>query len=628
MVRLELAKIVGIPSSTSWSGVHTFFPEDPEKMAKRGKLVAVVSLQSVEPGIESVALGREILGRLHEEYFGNLEGGVLERLNASLLKIKEEWPTTEVTVGVFLSAEEKNVFYLGVLGAGKVLIKRGGLLVELLAGEEEGRIKVGSGLAKEKDVFLIGNKSFFEVISEGTVRASLNLETPQEIVESLAPMVLGRKETAQIAAVVCSLFADTLDEIVPLSPLETIVEEEEAKLPAKESFFKRIKMFFFPLRQKIYFRAERQKTGGRKKTFFVALIFLLLFLGILVLGVNKKRNTEKELRFKQLFSQAEEKYNKAKGVIDSDIDLARLSLEEANNLLGEAEKIKIRKDEVIFLREKVKELLNRTQKDYNLGEIPVFFDLGLLKPQAKATAISRIGSQLIVLDNQNASLYFLDLEKKSSFFFSNENLKKAQLLASSSRLIYFLNEKGIFKVEIKEKKVSLIIPASESWGKIVSLAVFADNLYLLDGQNKKIWQYPKKEDGFGALREWLSPGVFLENEPVSLAIDGFLWILDKEGNISKFVKGKKDRFEIKGVPKKDLLKLKSFYLDGETQNLYLFDSENKKLVVLDKNGLFKSSYSWSGAPEGAEFIDVWEKGKKAILVKDGFVFSFDINESL
>jgi len=96
----------------------------------------------------------------------------------------------------------------------------------------------------------------------------------------------------------------------------------------------------------------------------------------------------------------------------------------------------------------------------------------------------------------------------------------------------------------------------------------------------------------------------------------------------KFVRGFQEKFEIKGYSQKDLLEVKAFYLDEESQNLYLLDPEAKKVIVLAKTGQFKASYSWSGRPDKPDFINVWEAGKKAFLVKDNLIFSFGINESL
>ena len=627
-IKLELAKIVGTPSPSSWSQIHTFFPDDPKKLALRGKLMAVVSLQSVEAGIETVSLGREILGRLHEEYFGNLEGGVLERLKDSLEKLKEEWPQTEVVAGVVLSTEQANALYLGILGKGKAVIKRGGSLIELLAGAEVGQVEVGSGLVKAGDVLLLGSSSFFEIVGEGVLNASLSLGNPQEMVESLAPIVLSRTDLSQAAAIICSLVEDKFaEEITSFISRES--QEVTQAVFVRKSLWRKIRDSLPKIKRSFYIRQERRQTRGNKVAISVAAVLIFLFLGSVVLGINKKRNTEKEARLKMLFSQAESKYNEAKEAIDLDADLTRSYLEEADKLLEEAKKIRSkRSDEIVFLKTEVEKLIAKTKKDFSLGEISLFFDLNLIKPQVRVSDISRFGNQLAVLDVVNSSLYLLDLKEKSSNIFTDERLREGQKICFYNQWIYVLTKEGILQVNIKDKKASLVIPVDQSWGKILSLNVFTGHLYFLDSQKKTIWQYPWTESGFGSIRSWLAAGAKIEAEPLAMAIDGSIWILGNEGKFLKFVRGFQEKFEIKGYSQKDLLEVKAFYLDEESQNLYLLDPEAKKVIVLAKTGQFKASYSWSGRPDKPDFINVWEAGKKAFLVKDNLIFSFGINESL
>lgn len=637
-IKLEVAKIVGTPSPTSWSQAHTFFPEDSEKLEKRGKLLAVISLQAVESGMETVALGREILARLHEEYYGDLEGGILQKLKSSLEKIKSEWPKTEVVAGIVFSPNGINVFYLGILGKGKALFKRGNLLQNILVGTQEDQVETGSGLIEKNDVLLLGSSSFFEAVSEGVLKASLSLGNPQEMVESIAPIVLSRADLAQAAAVICSFLPEELpEEIPPFVPEEPPKTEVEAAFPPK-SFKKFFSSLFSKLKPKLnfpkfpkrsfYIRRERVEKGRNKTIISVAIILIFLFLGSLVLGAGRKRRVEKENKIKILFSQAEEKLNQARETIQLDSDSARANLEEALQFLKEAKRLNPKKAEDIdFLQTEAEKLLAKTKKDFDLGELAAFFDLELLKEQAKATAIALKGKDLVILDSGNKSLYWLDLEKKSSVIFSDEKLAKSQRICLDGQAVYILGEEGIFQTNTKEKKISLTIPKDQMWGRIVWLSSFAGNLYFLDADKKMIWQYPQIETGFGALRNWLSSGTKIEAEPYSMMIDASIWTLDKEGKISKYTRGLKDKFEFKGY-QKDLSGIKAFYLSEEEQNIYLLDPQAKKVVIFGKDGQFKVEYHWSGRPENPQLIEVWEAQKKAYLIKDNLIFSFGINESL
>lgn len=636
-VKLEIAKIVGTPSPSLWSQVHTFIPEDPEKLTKRGKLLAVISLRSVEAGVETVALGREVLSRVHEEYFGNLTGGVFERLKTTLEKIKEEWPGTDIIAGVVLSTNRGEVFYTGILGKGKIFIKRGGALKEVLAGNDGEEIQTGSGLVKPGDVLLLGSQSFFEIVSEGVIKASLGLDNPEEMVESLAPMVLSRQDLGQAAAVISTLVTETQVNGNELVSFATDGEPDRPTSEAKRNLKDLLKERFSLLKGKISLPSvelgrirlnRRRSEGKRPKMMILAIILIILFTSSLFLGNRNKKRLEKERQAKILLSQAETKYRQAQEIIDSDANGATSLLEEAASLLAQAKKLSSQ-PEILRLETEVNEFASKNDKDRNLGEIPIFFDLNLIKEQANANAVSRYKSQLAVFDKGKAAIYTIDLEKKSSEFIAEPKLATVEAIHFTDDRIFAFFEQGVLEVKVKEKKSSVIIPKDSSWGKIVSLSSFAGNLYLLDQEKKTIWQYTKTDSGYSSVKNWLSSSDSSKfDQFVSFAIDGSIWVLGGNGRILKFVQGKQDSFTLKGIKQESLVNAETLYTDEESQFLYLLIGKEKQVVVLSKNGQFQGRFWWSGRPEGPVMIMPWEQQKKVLIIKENSIFDFSVSEVL
>jgi len=646
-IKIELAKIMGTPCANLWSQVHTFIPEDPQKLSQRGKLLAVIGLKSQGSEVEIIAQGREILARFHEEYFGNLEGGILERLKTSLEKIRSEWPQTAITAGVIFSQKDLNVIYLGILGEGKAVIKRGNLLTNLLEGTTGGEIETGSGLVEAGDVILLGSNVFFEIVSEGVLRASLNLGNPQEMIESLAPIVLARSDLGQAAAVVCLLEKEESLEEIPTFVPEGLPEKETVtsqKSNLKDLFLTKLRtvktIFTKVPRPKIrlrlpkfrekpfYVRREKLNKKNNKVVFSIILILAFLLLGSIFLGMFKKKNQEKEAKLKEFFSQAEGKFNEAKQIIYQDEVTASRLLAESEDLLKQARKLKPKETEDIsFLENEIAKLLLKTKKEFSLKDIPIFFDLSLLAPKTKAFDLACFGKQLAILDKEKGSVYLVDLEKKSSEVLIDEKLRKAQKIKLADNWIYVLTEEGIIRSDITERKFSIVTSLSESWGKIVDLGSFGGNLYLLDQDKKTIWQIPKTEAGFGQSRIWLAPETVIKNQPESMAIDGSIWMLEKEGKILKFSRGKEEKFELKGY-QGDLEKIKAFYLSFEEKYLYLLNPEEKKVIIFGKDGQFKVQYQWTGGPDQPEFFFVLESLKKVFLVKENLIYTLSIEEIL
>ncbi|MCX6724800.1 MAG: hypothetical protein NTV20_01730, partial [Candidatus Shapirobacteria bacterium] len=87
---LHCAKIVGTPTGTSGSWVHAFSPQEAEKLSKRGHLLAVIGLTEFAGMSEIAAVGKEIISRLQEEYYGNLESSAFHQLQNTINKVSQE----------------------------------------------------------------------------------------------------------------------------------------------------------------------------------------------------------------------------------------------------------------------------------------------------------------------------------------------------------------------------------------------------------------------------------------------------------------------------------------------------------------------------------------------------------
>jgi hypothetical protein len=151
---LEIGKILGTSTKDSWSQIHSFSPRDSVKLETRGQLLAAISLVQPLPTHQSseiVALGREMISRFHEEYFGDLKDPILVRAKETLAKVAGEVPDEfkiEIVVAVFTS----KVVYLVTLGEGKVFLKRNDRLEIVCRGEGE-KIQSSSGYLEENDLF-------------------------------------------------------------------------------------------------------------------------------------------------------------------------------------------------------------------------------------------------------------------------------------------------------------------------------------------------------------------------------------------------------------------------------------------------------------------------------------------
>ena len=143
---LSLAKIVGSPRGNTGCWIHTFLPPQEEKANRRGQLFAVATLSGLTAEEEIAVAGKELISRLHEEYYGDLSDTAFIRLRKTVEKVSQEFKAEIAAVAVV-----RGVFNVALIG-GRLIFCRGGKTLNLLAGSPEGGVKTGSGYLQNQDL--------------------------------------------------------------------------------------------------------------------------------------------------------------------------------------------------------------------------------------------------------------------------------------------------------------------------------------------------------------------------------------------------------------------------------------------------------------------------------------------
>lgn len=562
---VETAKIVGTPADGCWSQIHTFIPEDVEKKKKRGELFAVLVISGVSEGIGAVTVGREILGRFHEEYYGNLQGSAFERLGLAVKKVCEENEELELVAACLVD----HVLNIAICGNGKVLLKREEKIGLVLGGK--GDFQTASGILKENDLVLIGSGRFFKVVAEGILRAALEAGSPTEAVEVIAPIILGREDMADAVAVL--VLAKT-KEVAPGIPVVTTVEE----MPADE---------------------KKEKSVANAPKDEKSINFLGKFIGFLkfspanLVFVRKQNFSKRKNLFPVFF-----------------LSFVLLAAGLVFGLRGKFMFIKNVNDQKIIrpVAEKVE------QSSESLPVEPsLFMDLGLEVKGAEGNCWVFSGKNFAVLDGKQKKVYLVNPDKKVS---GTRNLgQEAKFITSYGEKLFVLSSKGILELDSKEGMVNLKIRNNTFQENIIGMSSFNGNLYLLDNKENTVWRYTEFGGSFGEKKNWLADKSDL-SQSLSLAIDGSVWILQKD-RIEKFTLGKQENFSLKvsGLFS-DPVKI---FTTKEEQNLYVLDKGNGKIFVFSKNGELKNTYVWEGIKQANDILTN-EASKKIFLLSGAKIY--------
>ena len=575
---IKVGKIVGPQDETHWSQTHIFVPPEKEKREKKGSLLAVFSLtgeNSFPPD-----LGKELIFRLQEEYYGRAQGWPMQNLMAAVEKVAVEVEESQLGVELEITAAVfwQGIWYFVTNGAGRVYVKRGPTLSAVLSGE--GKISSSSGKAEKGDLILLGNDLFFQNLPAERVRQALESASPALAAETLSPF-LAKEGRLGAAALAVKL------------------EEEEANQEARAEEGK-----------KRDFTGMKTKLARYGKPLALGL-FALLLVGAVFWGIgNKKEGNLSENQ--EILRQVEEKIIQAEALADLSSLQAKTILEEQKAVLEKVsgnEELEVKKKDLANRLEQLLVKVSQPEEEASLPEEewPVFLETEEISDMAN------LGKTIYILSSGAGKILQIDWEEKTSaVFLGDEKIGRMRFIVPQLNKMLLLADDGVYQAD--KSKLSPIIEKEESWGKIVGMSSWLGNLYLLDSAKDQIWQYPATASGFGAIREWIKEKKQDFSDQAKMTIDGAVWIVD-QGKVFRYWKGYEEKvFSPEGLGKEVLP-----YTTADFDSLYLWDKEKGKLVFLNKE---------DGKVTGEKNIGRIEGGSSFIVSPDQTIALIGAGEKL
>ncbi len=603
MKDLLVRQIVGTPSDNSWSQVWEFIPKDKEKISQRGNLILLVSVENDDQA-EVASLGREIISRFHEEYFGDLRNSINEHLEAILTKIGQEKPifiksSVKVNLGALITQGDQ--VFLGSFGEINFILEREKKQGILLRGKEK-QTKTLVGPIQENDLFLIASEKFLQAVPTGTLNAALSSQSLDEAFEMLAPLVHAREAQGSLAAILLLTGKELKTEIEELVSEESqflegaevgnqLAEEPTRSLvsPKKPGFTlislaSKLKARIASLRPKEVSVGLRSRAGvkpRRKAAISVGIGFLFLLMISTFLGWKKREARQRFEQFENLYQQIEEKLASAEAI-------KNIAPSDSLELIKSAQQLAIDLEGLNLDAEKTNRLKERTDSLAaflgGVGKVKpeLFFDLSLITEPVRGTDFYLDKENLLVLDQSEGKLISINVTKKSGeLIIQDDKLKSKEQIAGYSGRVYFWGKEGID--ELEGKKLNSVVEADEEWQDVRGLATWLGNLYLLEGEKGLIWKYPVVNDGFGKKQPWLREEGTINNAR-GFAIDGRIWILLKNGTIKKIYSGRSEEFSqtlSEEIPNPTFVGV-----SPETDKVCLFEETEKVVWCFSKEGEF------------------------------------------
>jgi len=432
-------------------------------------------------------------------------------------------------------------------------------------------------LSKQKD--FEGLLSFFtipqeEVAVEEEKEESVVETKMVEIEEEISEKEDGKKKKGKAGKMLQSLSKRLNKEKV-----------NKAKSTAK-GVFSGIKSKF----SKLIKKPSRIKHVNRRYV-LLFVILLIIALGVIVVlmsGYNKR--AEEAAYYEDLLSQANNNIAIAENrFLIGEKNDATDFLNKAASAVTEISDAGFYKSDIDKLEKQILVFRDHFDKISRVEEPNLLADLS-----AKGT-VDALG--IIHAEDQNDYVYeprrlfetLLDKVQEPLSIDSEEIVLAGEELEDFNVLSFITQGGQVIEYSSRNGSFEVASTLDDTWNKGIDLKTFnGDFIYLLDPPSNTIWKYRRQRNGYSNAIVYTSEGDL--SNAVSIAIDGDIFVLLRDGTILQYRKGSLIEFKVKDQPSVPLKNPTRIFTLPEANYLYVLDSSNKRIVVYSKGSGGISTY--------------------------------------
>lgn len=374
---------------------------------------------------------------------------------------------------------------------------------------------------------------------------------------------------------------------------------------------------------RFYKRAIEELPLFTKIIIVVTILVALIFAGSLIYLRQKQKQAALTAAYQEILNEITTKQNAAESdliIHTSETDaLALQEITSAKKLLaGLPCKEKAQATKCVELENALNSQLMRARKITTVKP-----ELLTNWPSASVTSLVKISNKLIGLSATSSNLYLFDLLSHESKILP-ESAAFGGFIASAvpkeNDYAIILDSKNKLEsynpIDDSLKNIEVSFP--DDGAIIKSLVVYNRRLYTLDALHNQIYRHDAIKTGFGLGKTWLTDPNHNVKNGVDLATDGDVFVLNSDGSINKFTSGASMPFAIRGLDPA-LQNGGEIYSYNDLVYLYILDPVVKRLIILEKDGKFKSQLT---APEllSPTGLSIDEGSKTAYLLDKGKLY--------
>ena len=645
-LEVRVSKLESSPTTERGKFVSVFGATPHEEYPpERGRLFAVVDLK-IDPGEDAAVAGRLIWDTLSEEYYAPEDETPVSALERAVYAVRDKLqhlsPAATLELGAVAFRGE--VAYLARMGKPALYLRRGTETLELLTGEEG--VNIASQILEEEDTVVLGSPVFARNFPPADLPRTEFLEkqfSSGEKIPGFAALLLtltssreAREEAVaksrssrqfwgkisgagawisrqakqlvqalrtpkqfkgKIAAAWKKrlshgeeLAEDRQEEIKTIGKELVAVEQEPEKKPARGKF-------------------HWPKIKGLSLPKVIAVLVLILGISVLFTTWQQAKKT-RATEFERLLAVAAQNLDEAEGLVGLSNERARELVDAANTDLEQARELSTDTSKVAELLERSANLINSIEKITLVKEEDLKYDLNLQAEGAQGLAIAGSGSATaFALESTQGAVFSINFSGSlpSATALGEGKITGAQELVAEGEYLFLRGADQVYRIKIKGAAVDEPI-SFDRVNKAIAIDTYLGNIYLLVPDEEQIYKFWNLPGGYARAQNWVKEAVPMTGV-VDMAIDGEIWLLGSDGQVTRLAGGKQVPFAVSNLstPFKEPIKI---FTQKGLKYLYILDREENRVVVLEKSGNFLRQFK-GDVLAGA--TDLWVSSNEKLL---------------
>lgn len=360
----------------------------------------------------------------------------------------------------------------------------------------------------------------------------------------------------------------------------------------------------------------------RRGRFFALLAVVLVFVFVVSLFVfnnTRKSSVSREVVTAKLNQAKDLEQQVGAAIIFKDFTQAQTLLQQAVALLGQVPSDASTKDQIATLTAAIASDHQKLSGDTKV-EPKV---LASLEGKGDLAGLSLVNGKLIVWTSAgNVEIVPTSGGQPATAESIKGSLGTPGVGTADENRAVVLTSKGALVALDNGKTDPLDVSGTFTPGAGASLTTYGSRLYVLDPNANKITRHSRTVAGYSGSSSWIGDNTSVR-DAVDLTVDGDLWILRKDGTVTKMTQGLHQDFTL-GKPQDPLTSpTRIVTAEGDTF-LYVLDPAKHRLLQFEKKtGDFVKQYTADSFGTLTDVV-VNEKGHTAFLLSGSQVVKIDL----